>query len=62
MPEPLTPPELGDQRLIVRSTHVEAPSLDGAERYPDLWDEDDPRQPRYLLTARGSGYVLRPGS
>jgi two-component system phosphate regulon response regulator OmpR len=24
--------------------------------------EDDPRQPRYLLTARGSGYVLRPGS
>lgn len=24
--------------------------------------EDDPRQPRWLLTARGSGYVLRPGS
>ena len=24
--------------------------------------EEDPRQPRYLLTARGSGYVLRPGS
>jgi DNA segregation ATPase FtsK/SpoIIIE, S-DNA-T family len=45
VPEPLTPPELDDQRLVVRSTHVEAPSLDGAERYPDLWDEDDPRQP-----------------
>ncbi|HEX8373995.1 MAG TPA: response regulator [Geminicoccaceae bacterium] len=24
--------------------------------------EEDPRQPRYLLTARGSGYMLRPGS
>lgn len=24
--------------------------------------EDDPRQPRYLLTMRGEGYVLRPGS
>lgn len=23
--------------------------------------EDDPRQPRYLLTLRGEGYVLRPG-
>jgi two-component system phosphate regulon response regulator OmpR len=24
--------------------------------------EDDPRQPRWLLTIRGEGYVLRPGS
>ena len=24
--------------------------------------EDDPRQPRYLLTMRGEGYVLRPGA
>jgi two-component system phosphate regulon response regulator OmpR len=24
--------------------------------------EDDPRQPRYLLTVRGEGYVLRQGS
>jgi two-component system phosphate regulon response regulator OmpR len=24
--------------------------------------EDDPRQPRWLLTMRGEGYVLRPGS
>jgi two-component system phosphate regulon response regulator OmpR len=24
--------------------------------------EDDPRQPRYILTMRGSGYALRAGS
>jgi len=42
VPEPLTPPELEPSRLVVRATHVEAPSLDGAERYPDLFgDEDD---------------------
>jgi S-DNA-T family DNA segregation ATPase FtsK/SpoIIIE len=55
VPEPLTPPELEPARLVVRATHVEAPSLDGAERYPDLfgdepagaqpappaWDDDD---------------------
>jgi two-component system phosphate regulon response regulator OmpR len=24
--------------------------------------EDDPRQPRYLLTMRSEGYALRPGA
>jgi S-DNA-T family DNA segregation ATPase FtsK/SpoIIIE len=40
VPAPLTPPELEPSKLIVRATHVEAPSLDGAERYPDLFGED----------------------
>lgn len=41
VPELLTPPELEPSRLVVRATHVEAPSLDGAERYPDLFGDDD---------------------
>ncbi|MBX5468296.1 MAG: DNA translocase FtsK [Thermoleophilaceae bacterium] len=37
--EPLGgPPEV---EPVVRATHVEAPALDGAERYPDLFDEDE---------------------
>ncbi|HEX5146202.1 MAG TPA: DNA translocase FtsK 4TM domain-containing protein [Conexibacter sp.] len=39
-PEPLVPPEPEDERLVVRATHVEAPSLDGRERYPDLFADD----------------------
>ncbi|HEY6758946.1 MAG TPA: DNA translocase FtsK [Baekduia sp.] len=35
-------PEGAGDDLVVKSTHVEAPSLDGVERYPDLFgDEDD---------------------
>jgi DNA segregation ATPase FtsK/SpoIIIE, S-DNA-T family len=30
-----------DGDVIVKSTHVEAPSLDGVERYPDLFGEDE---------------------
>ncbi|MBS1871009.1 MAG: DNA translocase FtsK [Actinobacteria bacterium] len=41
-PEPIVPPEPEDARLVVRATHVEAPSLDGRERYPDLYGEDAP--------------------
>ncbi|MGN6189292.1 MAG: DNA translocase FtsK [Conexibacter sp.] len=41
-PEPVIPPEPEDERLVVRATHVEAPSLDGRERYPDLYGEDTP--------------------
>jgi S-DNA-T family DNA segregation ATPase FtsK/SpoIIIE len=40
-PERLVPPEPDDERLVVRATHVEAPSLDGRERYPDLYGEDE---------------------
>jgi DNA segregation ATPase FtsK/SpoIIIE, S-DNA-T family len=31
-PDPVIPPEPDTERLVVRATHVEAPSLDGAER------------------------------
>jgi S-DNA-T family DNA segregation ATPase FtsK/SpoIIIE len=40
--EPLLPPEPPDREVVVRSTHVEAPSLDGATRYPDLFGEPLP--------------------
>jgi len=39
-PERVVPPEPEDERLVVRATHVEAPSLDGRERYPDLYGEE----------------------
>ncbi len=39
--EPLLPPEPDTQELVVRATHVEAPSLDGASRYPDLYGAED---------------------
>jgi len=41
-PEPsqaLHPPEPRDSEVIITATHVEAPSLDGATRYPDLFGE-----------------------
>jgi S-DNA-T family DNA segregation ATPase FtsK/SpoIIIE len=41
-PAAVVPPEPEDERLIVRATHVEAPSLDGRERYPDLYGEEAP--------------------
>ncbi len=37
--EPVRPPEPDEGQVIVRATHVEAPSLDGATRYPDLFGE-----------------------
>jgi S-DNA-T family DNA segregation ATPase FtsK/SpoIIIE len=36
---PARPPEPENQEPVVRATHVEAPALDGFERYPDLYDE-----------------------
>ena len=36
--EPVEPPEPEDQEPVVRATHVEAPALDAAERYPDLYE------------------------
>src|ERR687894_1088691 len=42
--ESARPPEPEDSEPVVRATHVEAPALDAAERYPDLYghDEDEP--------------------
>ncbi|MEA2231028.1 MAG: segregation ATPase FtsK/SpoIIIE, family [Solirubrobacteraceae bacterium] len=39
---PMHPPEPPDSEVVVRATHVEAPSLDGATRYPDLYGEPVP--------------------
>jgi S-DNA-T family DNA segregation ATPase FtsK/SpoIIIE len=42
-----------DGDVVVKSTHVEAPSLDGVERYPDLFgDEDEAAEPK-VTRARG---------
>ncbi|HEX4108298.1 MAG TPA: DNA translocase FtsK, partial [Solirubrobacteraceae bacterium] len=37
---PVTPPEPEPAELLVRSTHVEAPPLDGAEHFPELFDHE----------------------
>jgi DNA segregation ATPase FtsK/SpoIIIE, S-DNA-T family len=34
------PPEPVDSEPVVRATHVEAPALDAAERYPDLYEDE----------------------
>jgi S-DNA-T family DNA segregation ATPase FtsK/SpoIIIE len=46
-PEPMEPPEPEDREPVVRATHVEAPALDGAERYPDLYGEEEGEEPPY---------------
>jgi DNA segregation ATPase FtsK/SpoIIIE, S-DNA-T family len=44
--EPVEPPEPEDSEPVVRATHVEAPALDAAERYPDLYGhEEEPASP-----------------
>jgi DNA segregation ATPase FtsK/SpoIIIE, S-DNA-T family len=40
--DPVRPPEPENHEPVVRATHVEAPALDGSERYPDLYDEREP--------------------
>jgi S-DNA-T family DNA segregation ATPase FtsK/SpoIIIE len=39
--EPIEPPEPAGSEPVVRATHVEAPALDGADRYPDLFGDDE---------------------
>jgi DNA segregation ATPase FtsK/SpoIIIE, S-DNA-T family len=48
VPEPVEPPEPENSEPVVRATHVEAPALDAAERYPDLYggvEEPEPEEP-----------------
>jgi DNA segregation ATPase FtsK/SpoIIIE, S-DNA-T family len=45
--ERMEPPEPEDREPVVRATHVEAPALDGAERYPDLYCEEEEEEPPY---------------
>ena len=40
--EPEEPPEV---EPVVRATHVEAPALDAASRYPDLYEDEADREP-----------------
>jgi two-component system, OmpR family, phosphate regulon response regulator OmpR len=56
-------------RAVSRAELGERGGVAGSDRAVDVQMarlrrkiEDEPRQPRWLLTARGSGYVLRPGS
>ncbi len=42
LPRSLQPPEPEDGEVVITATHVEAPSLDGATRYPDLYGEPLP--------------------
>ena len=39
--EAVSPPEPEDSEPVVRATHVEAPALDGSERYPDLYEDEE---------------------
>jgi S-DNA-T family DNA segregation ATPase FtsK/SpoIIIE len=49
--EPLTPPEPGDRELVVKATHVEAPPLDAAARFPDLFGRTEGGPPEDAPTA-----------
>ena len=42
LPPELQPPEPREGEVVITATHVEAPSLDGATRYPDLYGEQPP--------------------
>jgi S-DNA-T family DNA segregation ATPase FtsK/SpoIIIE len=39
--EDFQPPEPSTEELVIRATHVEAPALDAAERYPDLFGDEE---------------------
>ncbi|MCW3004063.1 MAG: translocase FtsK [Conexibacter sp.] len=41
-------PEPGDDEVVVKATHVEAPALDGEARYPDIFGDDEAPTPDEL--------------
>jgi DNA segregation ATPase FtsK/SpoIIIE, S-DNA-T family len=45
VPDPVEPPEPPNSEPVVRATHVEAPALDAAERYPDLYGHEEDEEP-----------------
>jgi len=72
--EPVRPPEPEDpQKLVVRATHVEAPPIDGPERFPDLFGkapapataagggEEAPEPPAELERPEGREEAEQPG-
>ncbi|HZG48809.1 MAG TPA: DNA translocase FtsK [Thermoleophilaceae bacterium] len=56
-PESVEPPEPEDEEPVVRATHVEAPALDAAVRYPDLFGDKDGDEAVYLEPEPGYGAV-----
>jgi len=56
-PQPFGPPEPRGREPIVRATHVEAPSLDAAERYPDLFGDGAAPTPQTLEPDEEPGSV-----
>ena len=55
---PMSRAELGDKGVVAGSDRAVDVQMARLRRKI----EEDPRQPRYILTVRGSGYVLRLGS
>src|SRR5919106_1277674 len=45
VPDLVEPPEPPNTEPVVRATHVEAPALDAAERYPDLYGHEEDEEP-----------------
>ena len=59
-PRPDHPPEPPGEEPVVHATHVEAPALDAAERYPDLFGEPEPEpepEPDPALEAEPAGPI-----
>jgi S-DNA-T family DNA segregation ATPase FtsK/SpoIIIE len=50
-------PEHGDDEVVVKATHVEAPALDGEQRYPDLFGPtgEEPGEPEPRIRRKGKG-------
>jgi DNA segregation ATPase FtsK/SpoIIIE, S-DNA-T family len=48
---PLAPPEPGDRELVIKATHVEAPPLDAATRFPELFGRTEDGPPEDAPTA-----------
>jgi S-DNA-T family DNA segregation ATPase FtsK/SpoIIIE len=60
--QPLAPPDHDDREVVVRATHVEAPPLDAATRFPDLFGGTTPELPAGgANTGPGAGGDLAQG-
>ncbi len=56
----LAPPDPEPDKLIVRATHVEAPSLDGVTADTDPWGQDEPEEAQNEAHATPDGPVHEP--
>ncbi|HMJ37517.1 MAG TPA: DNA translocase FtsK [Baekduia sp.] len=55
-------PEPGDDEVVVKATHVEAPALDGEERYPDIFGDDEAPTPDDLAAELDEPRIRRKGA